>query len=611
MASNKGAKKPSRRYLTMEDEDDVFDNYAAISLTQPVSVELVPSTSAALTTDVTSTNPEKLPSTARISTTRNTSLCQTECCIWFMSFITVTISILLFVAVLLSPSQYGPPLPPFAPPTLTLGSPPSLPEPEKPPSLLEPEKPPPLLEPEKPPPPPSPPRTPNPPAPPLETTSLWHNREPVTRVGATMSSEYSDSFAARNCIDDDLVNFCHSSTSQQQPQWLSIELESPVMVRAVQIHNRAGAPDRLANFEVWVGNHIGARNTICTSATVAATADVVRLSCTGAPLGRFVTIYEPGSNRILNLAEVYVYTLTTPNLPPPPPAPPPPPFPPFPPPSSPNPPSSPPISPSPTEPPSAPFCHDSSGGVDAYSVSGHTDGFGACYDAEIQTFALARHNCKWYVFVPFSSVAHGQTASLMNEFSGLRSDPDATRPGVRVHRFSMNPGLPGRLRDLFTPQVRVELRDMYLSTPKPADCPYDVAIHIRRGDIGPGNGMRYISDAVYRSVISTWLLHRPNATIGIYSEGNAHDFRSIVVGYEQSITLVLNGAIQVAFHHFATAPVLFVAPSSFSMTPSVLNPNRVYYLHRSGDWRDNEIPNDAVRIPLSGSRITWPANMWI
>ena len=33
MASNKGAKKPSRRYLTMEDEDDVFDNYAAISLT--------------------------------------------------------------------------------------------------------------------------------------------------------------------------------------------------------------------------------------------------------------------------------------------------------------------------------------------------------------------------------------------------------------------------------------------------------------------------------------------------------------------------------------------------------------------------------------------------
>ena len=90
--------------------------------------------------------------------------------------------------------------------------------------------------------------------------------------------------------------------------------------------------------------------------------------------------------------------------------------------------------------------------------------------------------------------------------------------------------------------VRKELYDMYMSTPTPLPCPYDLAIHIRRGDVDPwmNHGHRWISNEAYASVVDGWLQHAPSATIGIYSEGAASSFDSVVRG-RPNVHLVLNG----------------------------------------------------------------------
>jgi len=51
---------------------------------------------------------------------------------------------------------------------------------------------------------------------------------------------------------------------------------------------------------------------------------------------------------------------------------------------------------SPPPPPShhRPHCFRPGDDHDAIAVTGHRDGFGACYSAQLQAFALARHTCK-------------------------------------------------------------------------------------------------------------------------------------------------------------------------------------------------------------------------
>jgi len=108
----------------------------------------------------------------------------------------------------------------------------------------------------------------------------------------------------------------------------------------------------------------------------------------------------------------------------------------------------------------------------------------------------------------------------MNRFCGLASDAEVTNR-TRVKTYHNN--VDGRQYSgrWMTPSVRAELLSLYRSTPKPDDCPYDVAIHIRRGDVIDTANMeaRWIDDWVYAALISDWLYHCPDASIAIYSEG--------------------------------------------------------------------------------------------
>jgi len=169
---------------------------------------------------------------------------------------------------------------------------------------------------------------------------------------------YDDStYSAQRCIDgiDDMVdNFCHSADGAPET-WISVQMARSQQIGFVKLCNRRivddcpGCLGRLGTFEIWVGDRAGAHSvqdaTRCATATAPADArEPLLIPCTAAQTGRFVTVWLPGTSRILNLAEVYLYGPASPS---PPPAPPLAPRPPAPPPA-------PPMAPPPPPPPSSP-----------------------------------------------------------------------------------------------------------------------------------------------------------------------------------------------------------------------------------------------------------------
>ena len=246
-------------------------------------------------------------------------------------------------------SLISPPSRPPYPPGMAPRPPPPSPPPSSPPPCTP-------SPPHVPPQPPTPP--PPSPAPPINTM------HPVPRLNAIMSSQLDD-YEASQCIDDNLENFCHTQSGPSQ--WLSIRVpggtpSAPASyVGHVVIYNRDDCcQDRLSTFQIWVGESPGDHNSATSEACgvhnqmAPAESGPFAFDCHGIT-GWHLTIVLPGDDRILNLAEVRIFSAT--NLPPASPPPPSPlpyppemaPFPPLPSPE-PSPPPPPPPSPTPPEP---------------------------------------------------------------------------------------------------------------------------------------------------------------------------------------------------------------------------------------------------------------------
>jgi len=203
---------------------------------------------------------------------------------------------------------------------------PKMPSPPTPPSLPSPPcippstspSPPPLLPPLLP---PSPPSLPAPPASPPN---------PLNMIGATMSTQYgsADELGPWVCIDgDESTGPCHSN-SHGTDQWLSIELDRPATIDAVQLFNWGNNQNqlsRLGHYQIWVSNaaadYTPPSATLCANETTAphgsATVGPFTSTCAPETVGRFVTVLLPGSNRYLTLNEVKIYgAVLTPSEPP-------------------------------------------------------------------------------------------------------------------------------------------------------------------------------------------------------------------------------------------------------------------------------------------------------
>jgi len=204
------------------------------------------------------------------------------------------------------------------------------------------------------------------------------------------------------------------------------------------------------------------------------------------------------------------------------------------------------------------------------------DGFGAQYLAQMSALAWATKYDRYYYFEPFTYVDHGEDASLLNSFTGLRpwGEPVEHHKIERI-RFVPEVLSSPRPSSYFNSKTLSILRDMYWSTPKPDKCRHHIAIHIRRGDVDKSSGGRWVSNKLYINLVKIMKGFFPGKSIGIYSQGDPADFRKLT---KLGACLELNRDLRQTFHELATAPLLVPAPSCLSYAAALLSEGNVLHL---------------------------------
>ena len=113
-------------------------------------------------------------------------------------------------------------------------------------------------------------------------------------------------YPASKCVDGDLNNFCHSDVGESSPS-LTLDLGTVKPIAYVAVYNRAGQLSRLGEYTISYRLSSSGPWTICSFETAAADA-LGPLVSRCLQLARYVRVQLPGDNRILNLAEVEVYS---------------------------------------------------------------------------------------------------------------------------------------------------------------------------------------------------------------------------------------------------------------------------------------------------------------
>jgi hypothetical protein len=250
---------------------------------------------------------------------------------------------------------------------------------------------------------------------------------------------------------------------------------------------------------------------------------------------------------------------------------------------------------------------------------GKRDGFGSQYSAKISGLAYCRYHNYIYRHTPFKSpgrkALYWFDVDEANKFIGFKSDQedDSGREVDFIERSMFEPLGKGPdyffarlfepirqgpncfLKRLFEPlwqgpnrfftkEVLGEIRSMYYSTPKPHKCKYDVAIHIRLGDLlKPDHEYkreaarvyakkRIIPPGRYKKLISLIKQKKPESTICIYSQGSLEDFKEL---QQENVYFSLDTDLMTTFHELVTAPRLVVAPSSLSRVAGIISEGKV------------------------------------
>jgi len=207
---------------------------------------------------------------------------------------------------------------------------------------------------------------------------------------------------------------------------------------------------------------------------------------------------------------------------------------------------------------------------------------------------IAYANYNNYIFVPsqFTKMrpAAGNTIKELNKFIGF--DKCDTDQQIDISRPRETVVLHDKNTDKWwTEKTLKQIRDYYYTEKKPQECPYDIAIHIRRGDVGYGNigywagklryPNRHTCNKNYETIIKMLKKKHPSFSICIYSEGELVDFKSL---QGPDISFKLNTCLEETFHHFVTAKILVTSKSNLSYAAAILSENTIYCIpipHRS------------------------------
>ena len=173
----------------------------------------------------------------------------------------------------------------------------------------------------------------------------------------------------------------------------------------------------------------------------------------------------------------------------------------------------------------------------------------------------------------------------MSNFIGIPILPNHNDIKIDIkEKFSNLVHNSNRPSRFYTKEAIDILKKYYYSTPKPDICNIDIAIHIRRGDVGKGN--RFTPNSYYNKIIKFLNSKYPEYKITIFSEGKLKNFSNIS---GNNINFKLNTDIRETFHSLVSAKVLVTAKSSFSYSAAILNSNEIYYInfwHKPLDhWR--------------------------
>uniref|UniRef100_A0AAZ1Y4W9 Fucolectin tachylectin-4 pentraxin-1 domain-containing protein n=1 Tax=Oreochromis aureus TaxID=47969 RepID=A0AAZ1Y4W9_OREAU len=98
---------------------------------------------------------------------------------------------------------------------------------------------------------------------------------------------------------------CTLTLSQSDPWW-RVDLARVYTVGAVVITNGAGFENRLDGAEIWIGKSTNFSDPECAVISHIPSGQTFYFPCSSIE-GRYVTVFLPGSEKVLNLCEVEVY----------------------------------------------------------------------------------------------------------------------------------------------------------------------------------------------------------------------------------------------------------------------------------------------------------------
>jgi hypothetical protein len=216
----------------------------------------------------------------------------------------------------------------------------------------------------------------------------------------------------------------------------------------------------------------------------------------------------------------------------------------------------------------------------------YDDGFGSQYQRIMAAIALCEYNDWEYLHTPFVNfgITHSTDVAEMNDFIGVPASPkikdihnrydyvDIKNAHDHIQKVPRvkNPSV------YYTNSVLNKIRAFYYSTDKPKPCQYDIAIHIRRGDVTSIYYRHYIvGNRKYHKIIKTLKAKFPNYSICIYSEGEIDDFAEL---QSENVHFSLNEDLKKTFHDMVTAKVLVTGKSFLSYSAALLSTNEIYYL---------------------------------
>ena len=232
-----------------------------------------------------------------------------------------------------------------------------------------------------------------------------------------------------------------------------------------------------------------------------------------------------------------------------------------------------------------------------------TDGFGAqltlMHGVYLKSFVDQVPYCgRVWSHVNHESKKHDESASIVaNDLfrfaGGPVLGPAAKENTTVVHsndlKFSLG-------KWYLYPEVLRRLKEAYWWQPKPDlafydDTSFQLAVHIRRGDVYSGNSRRYDDDMTYSKCLSYLVpllarKQKKSVAVHIFSEappGNhsIEDAFNITIrdNNEQWLpTFHLSTPVAETFHHMVVADAILIARSSFSRTAARLSQGLTFHL---------------------------------